>query len=160
MPQFRFTRLFGMVVANVKFRTDYRFYALFFACVEEVYRPVHIAVVGYCESGHAESLRFFSRDRYFRRAVQNTVFGMHVQVYEITHFYKNLPISRLSDRFSVHKVNNYFILNEKIFGFNRDFFARYVEVFFLGFNFICVFFGETYVERLFEICEIKSVGRS
>ena len=76
--EFCFSAFYGQIVANVKFRSDNRLYAFFLAGVEKVHRAVHVSVVGYGERGHSESLGFFRRDGYFRRAVEYAVFRMNV----------------------------------------------------------------------------------
>lgn len=45
----------------------------------------HVAMVGYSHAGHAVGHRFVNERRYRRHSVEQRIFSMYVQVYELTH---------------------------------------------------------------------------
>ena len=100
--EFWLARLVGVILAKVKFGTDNRFDSRFFARVEKSDRAVHIAVVGNRYRVHSEFFRAFGYRVDPRRAVEQTVFRMNVQMHEITHCFSPSLLSpqrfRLSSR--------------------------------------------------------------
>ena len=79
--------VFVIIVHNIEFAADDRFDLIFFTFFGKFQGSVHVAVVGHGNRIDVVFLAVTDKLVHFHRAVQQTVFGMQMQMNKIRHWY-------------------------------------------------------------------------